>query len=452
VQDNPAMKPLWEKAQNLYRSLQAKGHDVVYNDLKKFNDTLMLMQRSMTLHDHVASDKVTQGRIEQFAVNPMRRFMDEQAREGYGLQEAHDFWNRELDAQTAAMKDFSDRYETGPLPQKQSLSERRETEHHIKTLRDISEGVKQLREQLDAFPNFHLGRDGDYIVDMKLRVGKDGVVDPEAMATAAERLKEFGKVVAPESTADHIFFRVDNTVAQANLRKAAEQLQKEGVVRADKVDEKSGTRTYGIISGKRSDDRVQSALANQWSNRLLEEIDANERLTPEDREFLKGAIRSQALDLLPDNNVAKVMTHRNNVPGFDPDMLRSYNSRAKIAIDAAAGMAVARDLTDSYANMREAVQQAKGTPSAKMSIAQRNGMTEVVDELSKRDKQFSDQPRGSKALNQLQAMSGAFFLSANLAYPAVNLIQVPMIALPSWARATASPRRRERWRQRRRKR
>jgi hypothetical protein len=27
-------------------------------------------------------------------------------------------------------------------------------------------------------------------------------------------------------------------------------------------------------------------------------------------------------------------------------------------------------------------------------------------------------------------MSGAFFLSANLAYPAVNLVQVPMVALP----------------------
>lgn len=429
VRDNPALKSVVEEANNMYRSLQTKGHVDIYNDLRKFNDVMMLAKTAMSLHDHVSTDRVAGGRIAEFADSPMRRFMDEQAREGYGLQESHDFWNRELDNQTAAIRAFSDANELHP-PKDLSATDKRKMSASIDTLRGQLSGVNDVRERLDAFPNFHLGRDGEYFVDMKLRTGKDGRVDPADMAAAADHLQQFGRVISPHSGADHIYFRVDNTVAQANLLKAAEALQKSGVVRGDVHDETRGVTDHAIISGRRSDDRVQARLADQWSNRLVQEVAANEHITADDKKFLIAAIRSQALDLTPDNSLSKVMAHRDNVPGFDPDMLRSFNSRAKVSVDALAGMAAARDVTDSYANMRSAVQAARTAPTARMSIAQRNGMTEVVDELSKRDKDLASAPRSTKALDQLQAVSGAFFLSANLAYPAVNLIQVPMIALP----------------------
>jgi hypothetical protein len=429
VRDNPSLKPLVEEANNMYRSLQTKGHVDIYNDLRKFNDVMMLSKTAMSLHDHVSTDRVAAGRITEFADSPMRRFMDAQAREDYGLKETHDFWNGELDRQVAALKTFSDTNEMHP-PKGLSTTDMKKMSSSINTLRSQIDGVAEVRKRLDAFPNFHLGRDGEYFVDMKLRTGADGKVDPTALAAAAEKLQNFGRVISPHSGADHIYFRVDNTVAQANLIKAAEELQKSGIVRGDKADEKTGTMSHAIVSGKRSDDRVQARLADQWSNRLVQEIAANEHITAEDKKFLINSIRAQAIDLTPDNSLSKVMAHRDNVPGFDPDMLRSFNSRAKVSVDALAGMAVARDITDSYANMREAVQKARTTPSAKMSIAQRNGMTEVADELSRRDKDMANAPRGTKALDQLQAVSGAFFLSANVAYPAVNLIQVPMIAFP----------------------
>jgi hypothetical protein len=78
-----------------------------------------------------------------------------------------------------------------------------------------------------------------------------------------------------------------------------------------------------------------------------------------------NAVRLLALDLMPDNHLNKMMAHRRGVPGYDPDMLRSYNQRAKVGVDALAGMAVQRELTERYTNMREAEKQARRTPSSR---------------------------------------------------------------------------------------
>jgi hypothetical protein len=256
-------------------------------------------------------------------------------------------------------------------------------------------------------------------------------------------------VISPESDQDHIFIRVNDQLAQANLHKAAEAAAEGRVVRANHTDEKTGI-TRSLDHRRQAHRRRINAKLAGSSGRAARDRDQEQRQADAGRSGDAGQrVRLLALDLMPDNHLGKMMAHRRGVPGYDPDMLRSYNQRAKVGVDALAGMAVQRKLTESYTNMREAEKQARRTPSSKMSIAQRNGMTEVIDELSKHDKEFSLQPRGGHVRDQLKAMSGAFFLSANLAYPAVNLVQVPMLALPRLgARATATSKRRRQWRAR----
>jgi hypothetical protein len=86
VRENPALKARWQEFHDAYRSLQAKGHAGIVDDLKKFNDVQMLAQTALALHDRVSSDKVMGGRYQRSRENPMYRFMDEQAREGHGLR------------------------------------------------------------------------------------------------------------------------------------------------------------------------------------------------------------------------------------------------------------------------------------------------------------------------------------------------------------------------------
>lgn len=429
VRDNPNLKPLVERANKEYRSLLTKGHAGIYDGMRMNNDIHMLAQTAMVLHADVATDKVAQGRIAEFAQNPFHEYMDAHAREGFDLQKSHDFWTRKLDTQVEAIKAFAKTLEQSPQD-KLNAADRRELRSGLKMMHEQIENVAAIRDQLDKVPYFHLGRDGDYFVAMKLRLGEDGSVDPAALAAAAQRLEKFGRVITPESSKDHIYIRTDSTVAQAELRREAEKLQAEGIIRPDVTDKTTGAKVAAILSGKRTDDQIRNAFAGRWMKRVESEIKANDKLTDEDKARLINSFKSQAMDLMPDNSLAKVLAHREDVPGFDPDMLRSYQSRIKTGADALAGMAVASDLTDAYGNMRSAIRAAQGASLKDVPTAQRNGMTEIVDEISKHDNEHANLPKGSKALNQLQAFSGMFFLGANLAYPTVNLVQVPMMALP----------------------
>jgi hypothetical protein len=434
VQANPVLKDKVEKYNKIYRSLLTKGHAAIVDDMRKFNEVLRLAETSMSLHDSVSFDKVAQGRIPEFANSPMDQYMDEHARAGYDLAGSHDFWNRKLDEQVRGLKEFAKAYETTPIDTKLPSSIRKANAAGMKSLGDHVDTIGAIRSRLDNVPYFHLGRDGSYFVDMKLKLGKDGKVDPAALAEAAERLTEFGRVISPEVHPDndqgHIYIRVNDTVAQRNLMDAAYLLQKDEIVRPDRVDADTGQKVSAVQSGKITDTRIRNGLASQWAQRLIAELKANPHIDPEDHQTLANTIMAQTIDLMPENTLAKMLTHREGVPGYDPDMIKSYNARAKVGIDALSGMAAARKFTDSYSNMRLATRDAQGSSPAQVKIAQRNGMTEIMDEISRHDNERANSPRGGRALDQLQGFSGAFFLSANLAYPAVNLLQVPMIALP----------------------
>jgi hypothetical protein len=56
---------------------------------------------------------------------------------------------------------------------------------------------------------------------------------------------------------------------------------------------------------------------------------------------------------MPENSISRIMTHREGVPGYNPDMLRAFEHRANVGINALAGMVIAPKISRAFTDMRE---------------------------------------------------------------------------------------------------
>jgi hypothetical protein len=422
------LKAMLANSVPLVRSLQSLGHLQIYHDMRALNDISILAPKATGLHLDVTADKVTGNQIEAFKMAPMDEFMDKAASQEMDIQGTRNFWRQAildrvnaLDTFLADQKQKADNMKKG--------REKSELVNHIDTLEGGARELSALLKRLEDVPYFHLGRDGDYFVDMKLRKLPNGEVDPAALSAAAEHLAEFGKVVSSESSQDHIYIRVKDEVAQRNLLKAAEELQQKGVVRKNQPDAQTGKVEYAIQSGKRDDARVRNTFAPRWLNSFIQRVNGDESIAAADKKRLIEEARSAALDIMPDNSLAKVMTQRRAVPGFDPKMFDSFFDRQKIGIDAHVGMAVAPKITEAFGKMRLAVDRAQGAPLTQVDINQKNGMTEIVDELSRRDAERPNIER-TPVIDAVRQASNTWALGLSPAFVAMQVVQIPQLVYP----------------------
>jgi hypothetical protein len=416
------LQAIWNEAQPLVRSLTTKGHIALYNQLRALNDISILSERATRLHQAVQQDSIAQGRIAEFEIAPMDKFMDHTVSTETDVDTAHKFWTDELNNQLAAIDKFLQAQRTA-ADQAATGNERTSILSHVSDLEKQATATRGLFKQLSESPYFHLGRSGDYFVSMRLNPNNRG-----AMAAAAEHLADFGRVISPDNEHGSIYIRVGDMVAQRNLLKAAEQLRAKGVVAADS-ETKGGDRDPSIRAGKRDDARVRNSLSSEWLNRYVERIKGDDTLSKEDRARMIETARSAALDLMPDNSLALVMTKRKNVPGFDPDMYQSFFDRQKVGIDAHVGLAVSPKLTDAYAQIRQAISQAQGDASDQTSLNQRAGMTDIFNELNRRDHERAIQPR-TPTLDMIRQASNTWALGLSPAFVAVQIAQPFQITLP----------------------
>jgi hypothetical protein len=427
VQKRPNLKPLHDDAFKLYRgTLVRKGTAKVYHDLRTVNDVLMLSQMGVTFFHQVVNDPLTGAKgggtsaISGFGVDPMDEFMAEQAKRVMSLDDTRMWWEQKLNEQMSNLGFFLKHmgYSTDP-----TMHDR------VDPLEKRASNIKATMRQLEQTPYFHLGRYGDFFVNFHIRKsGKDGV-DEKALADIADYMdkKGFGAIISKQSDRGNVFMRVENEATQAEVLKAVRELQKRGLI--DKVVNKAG-EDQSVKVGKRTDDSIRNTAADDWVTRMIADIEQDKTIDDKAKSRLVEALQDYALDLMPENSISRVMTERESIPGFDADMMRSFEWRAQVGINALAGMTTAPKMSRAFTEMRTAVNDAAHGAGAGANTAnQANGMQEVVDELSKREAERPTWPN-TPILDQLRAVNHAWFLGFSVSYGLVNMTQLGATLLP----------------------
>jgi hypothetical protein len=401
------LERLTNEAHNVYRALLSRGHAGIYQDLRNVNDVMMLSTLSVSLHQHVDTDGYARGQLPQFAENPMDAFMREQASKDFTPADARQWWSDKLTGQLdAAFKHLEAQRAVRDNPDtdakgKEALST------HIDDLGKRASGIQETMRQLDEAPYFHLGRYGNFFVGWRVR-------DSESMAKVADRLADagFGGVVSDGTDKLRVYMRVENRLAQKNLDAAVRKMIDEGLVEPETV--RTGQRTKdGFLKGGFEPQGLRSAIA---------EIDASD-MDEDAKEIAKLELTARMVDLTPEISLTRVMTHREGIPGYSPDMMRSFDWRAQVGINALAGMVTSPKITQSFVDMRGALDDAEKGNLEDAPLEQRRGMRDIIDEYSRRERERAQWP-DTHLLDQLKGISTAWFLGASMSYGFVNLTQL----------------------------
>ena len=403
------LEKLHRQFHDQYRKLIGRGHEGIYADLRNVNDTLMLSTLAVSLHQHVEADGHAKGRMDAFGENPMDAFMREMASKDFSPADARAWWATRIKGQTDATFSFLDGQRKEQAGADAKTQEVLGT--HITELGKRANDIVQTVRQLDDAPYFHLGRYGDFFTGWRVR-------SSEALAQVAEKLSDLGfdGVISDGTDKLRVYMRVESRTAQDNLDAALRAMGE------DLIEPET------IRSGQRSDESYTGGFIPQWANQMLASIKEQD-LPPEDIEAIENSLRASIVDLAPEMSLSRVMTHRESVPGYSPDMMRSFDWRAQVGISALAGMSIAPKITQAFVDMRGALNDAQTGDVTEFPLEQRRGMQDVVNEYSRRERERAVW-RETRALDQIKGVSTAWFLGFSVSYGFVNMTQLGATLLP----------------------
>lgn len=426
VKANPDNKPALDEAQKIIRQLKAKDAADkstmrldAYSAMHDHENAQMLQQFADDIHQNVVNNVLSSGRVPGFEQHPVDMLMDRTTRETFDTRQFKQFWQDEVTKRLTALDGFiSGQQATAdkmPTTTDEEKAGKAALVRNIDKLNDLSAQVKTGLAKLASGPNFHLGRSGDYFVDMKLRTDKDGNADKAALKAAAAHFKDFGVVIPANAQADHIFMRVESPSAQNALYQKAQELQAKGIV------------TETPAAGKRSDGsahRIASPLRTMLEGNIRSRTD----ISDETKDELIKSLRSTSIDSLSDNSIAKFLAPREYVPGFQEDMIDSFLQRAQAANNSMVGRVTAPKIANAYAKMEEAVRGANQADIKNVPLTQRNAMQDALAEMRTRDSRANYEQ--TPVIDAMRRVANFWALGGTVAYPVVLFSQLPMVALP----------------------
>jgi hypothetical protein len=404
------LQRLTNEYHDLYRALLSRGHADVYHDLNRVNDTQMLATLAMSLHQQV--DASERGTMPEFSQAPMDAYMADQTTKDFTPQQARDWWARKVDQQVKAVFRHLDELRG----ERDNPSTDAKTQENLKSridplgkrAADITQAVKAL----DSAPYFHLGRYGDYIVSWRVN-------DEEGLAKVADALGDagFDGVITNGTDKREVFMRVEDTASWRKLHDLVKGFS------TDVVDPGS------VRARKRTAEDYTAGVDLQWVNNLIAGMkeDSSFGDDEESRKQMIEALEARALDLAPEISITRVLTKRKSIPGYSADMMRSFAWRSQVGINALAGQSVAPKITQAFVDMRGALQDVEASRDAPLN--QRDGMRQIIDEYSRRERERSMWPK-SKVLDQLSSVATAWFLGFSASYGFVNTTQLGVTLLP----------------------
>lgn len=406
------------------------------------NETMHFAQQAVSLYNLLLTDKdVTeearqklQGKIE----DPMAKFLDDAATYN-DPRAARDYWKAVTDSLIAETETYV-REQRGLLAVTDKQAEakiNRNTsalEARVRTIRAQQESMRQA-------PYFHLGRFGEYVVAFHIKKDASGKqADPAAMDRVADRFHKAGIdgiEIPPDATRGNAYIRFETKAEMDEALKVAQELAKEGVVLNDgkyKI-EHYDRRTEG------RDLDYDMSKSPAWAESLMDSIRAKEfgnteNMSESEQKVAKALnnefekhVQQFFLDLLPDTSLSKVLVHRNNVPGFSADMVRSYLFRTQVGGRALANLYASSQMADARAQLTAAGFESRTDLDTTRGLMKQN----IIQELFTRDSQRMQTPK-STWIDHWRAWNHAYFLGLSPSYAAINLTQIGVLLWPELAK------------------
>lgn len=282
-----------------------------------------------------------------------------------------------------------------------------------------------LHEAKKTESYFSLGRDGDYMVNFRI---KD---TPEAHAAVQAALSASGAkdsiVVNPGDT--HVFSMFETMNQMLAVTKQLD-LIKEHLEPKIGTDATGAPTTSPYTAGLAVEKlKALDSSAPSFIRGMLAKIDADVHLDAEQKTEQQELIRRMYINMLPESSASKFYARRVGTPGYSSDMARSFVKRAAAGAYFTAQHATRPEQNVAMARLRESITVLGDAGSPHFDLQKQTEAVNVINELNKRTANMLT-PLHTPMIDTVSAIGHAFYLSASPGFILQNLAQPYQLTLP----------------------
>jgi hypothetical protein len=305
-------------------------------------------------------------------------------------------------------------------------------------LRNFADTKKMVGDVGDAIQRgdqgvyFHLGRDGDFYVAGHINLDENGQIRDQDVTAIQRRLQAEnirGPVLMHGTNQNSFYVRVGSISEMNHMYVVLSDLQKQGVF--DKAEP--------LSKGQAHQEAIYKMIAPARMHEALAALEAEKPDYPPDasettkraidvafREQLQDVRRSY-MNLLPENSIAKLYTHRLDVQGFDENMMKGFESAGETNARGLSRLSYGREMGQLKVALRDEVTAAnrdsKVDPSRAVAISQ--AANELILRENQRMNIMPDSP-----FDVLRKMTHVIHVGMSPAYVFTMASQLGTLSLP----------------------
>ena len=326
---------------------------------------------------------------------------------------------------------------------KAAKAEKVKTHEEMKELTDYQRDLKKLVggyrssiEQGDKLPFFHLGRDGNHFVSLRLKTDATGLPDPQALSRLSQLMearKLDGLSVDQLNENNHFFARMNTPTQRESMVAVAKVLKSEGLLAEDKLNDKGDVVEKAFKAGEVA--HMESAQFNGVApaavQRLLSMFKADHADIPaEDANKLMEHMRSIYLDMLPKNSMVRLFEPRMGVMGHRTDMTANVDQYHTQFAHASGRMWAQPRVLDALSGMTKSVSDLQGDINS-------GGLKDVAAAAAREimTRETGNTPTSGSALQRsVLNANHMYYLTLSPAYTTELMMQIPTLLLPQLGR------------------
>lgn len=439
-----ALKQSVAQANQLYREMgrivvDGQRASTIYDTFAKHSELDRYSAQTVALFNLIQANAAIDETFKASNVGPMKTFMADHRLYG-DMDSAHKYWRDARDALVNSIGDYV-KAQQGRLSQA-TQGERNKFKSDTGSLLGLLQTIAQQDTAMSQAPYFHLGRFGDYYASFRMVTDKNGTIDPKVLDRIGKLIDQgkFSLSIPLESVKDRVFARFETADEQARFEKLMMQMEKEGLLtREPREGQKQGQEPK---LGQRGETPISKEPS--WAQSLVsslknhfEESSLLDDMTPEQVEERKKMVAEYANhidqffeNMIPDASILKVNMMREGIPGFTPDMIRSYAFRSSLGAEALAGVYASPKLSNALKEIRAQVDNAKvlGATDQKTRLTMQN----TLFELLKRESNRTVMNRNS-FFDAWRAVNHNYFLGLSPSFVLTQMVQLPQYLWPTLA-------------------
>lgn len=297
-------------------------------------------------------------------------------------------------------------------------------------LGDLVAEIESQKGKLKDVPYSALVRSGKHGIGFRLAVD-GGAIKPDALARVQESIKKAGfdnVVIEPLANSDYVFIRSDNSTKINNLKNLLVEHAKSGDIQ-EKDFEAGSMDVFN-----------KSPAASKTINKLINQIENDDRYKPHEgdsdemvkaremrRKQMVSALRELSIDFLPEASMEKYGAHREYIPGFESDPLRSM---AKQSIENAQQVS---GLLGTYRVQKALAEQLKEWEASKNPLDPTNKYEPIMAALYGRNmgkEEYAGIKLGGSLWDAAQSLNYSYYLGFNPSFGIIQMSQIPMYVIP----------------------